>query len=85
MELPEIPLDMSVCDNEDFEVKQEPMGSDEVEHEEFAPEFPPESQGPHSDSQDVLADAQIQSVTESSKLYVIELETKSIFRFGCTV
>ncbi len=72
MKLPDIPLDMSVydaSDNEDFEVKQEPMDSDEVKPMEFTPEL--ESGGPHSASQDVFVDAQIQCVT--GKLYVIEL------------
>ncbi len=76
MKFPEIPLDMSVYDgseNEDLEVKQEPMDSDKVKPEEFRPEL--ESKPPHSASEDVLADAQIQRATESGKLYVMELGT----------
>ncbi len=47
--LPEIPLNMSVCegsDNEDFEVKPELMDSDKVKLEDFIPEL--ESGNTHS-------------------------------------
>ncbi len=64
---------MSVCDgsdSEDLEMKQEPMDSDKVKSEESPPES--ESDDPHSDSQHGLAAAQLQTVTDSGKLYVIE-------------
>ncbi len=73
IKLPDIPLDMSVCDgsdNEDLEMKQEPMDSDTVKSEESPPDL--ESDDSHSDSQHVLAVAQLQTVTDSGKLCVIE-------------
>ncbi len=58
--IPEIPLDRSCCDgsdNEDREVKQEPMDSDQVKSEESPTAVKPEDL--HSDSQSVhvLADS----------------------------
>ncbi len=64
---------MSVCDgsdNEDPEMKPEPMAREKVKSEESPPES--ESDDPHSYSQHVLAAAQLQTVTDSGKLYVIE-------------
>ena len=66
MKLPEISLDMSVCDgsdNEDLEVKQEPMNTDKVKSEEFLPGL--ESESPHSASQD--------EHDESGRLCVMDL------------
>ena len=68
MKLPEIPLDMSVCDgsdNEDLEVKKEPIDSD-IKSEEFPPGM--ESEVAQSISQDIPNDGQFQKVTESGKL-----------------
>ncbi len=51
---------MSVCggsDNEDVEVKQEPMDSDHMKCEELTPGLEPD--GAHGDSQDVFADVQL--------------------------
>ncbi len=72
IKLPEIPLDMSVCDgcdNEDLGVKQESMDRDKVKSEQSPPGLKPED--PCSASQDVLTDAQLQTVTDSGNLYVI--------------
>ncbi len=63
---------MSVCDgsdNEDFDVKQEPMDSDIVKTEQFPPGLKPEDAW--SDSPDVLADSQLQKVRESGKRLVL--------------
>ena len=59
---------MSVCngsDNEDLELKQEPIDSD-IKSEEFPPGL--ESKDAHDNSKHVLDDAQFQKVTESGKL-----------------
>ena len=77
IKLPDIPLDMSVCDgsdNEDLEMKQEPMDSDKVKSEESPPGW--KSEDLHSSGQDVLADAQLQRVTGSGKLYMVEWGTQ---------
>ena len=77
IKLPDIPLDMSVCDGsdvEDLEVKQEPMDSDKVKSEESPPGL--KSEDLHSSCQDVLADAQLQRVTESGKLSMVEWGTQ---------
>ncbi len=66
IKLPGIPLDMSVCDgsdNEDLEVKQETMDSDNIKSEELLPVL--KSEDAPSDSQDVRVAAQLQKVTES--------------------
>ncbi len=63
---------MSVCDgsdNEDFDVKQEPMDSHKMKSEEYPPGL--ESGDPHNDSK--LADAQLKTGTSSGKLYLTEL------------
>ena len=68
IKLPEIPLDMSVCDGsdiEDLEVKQEPIDSD-IKSEEFPPGL--KSEGAHSVSQDIPNDGQFQKVTKPGKL-----------------
>ena len=65
IKLPEIPLDMSVCDgsdNEDLEVKEEPIDLD-IQSEEFPPGL-----DAHDNSRHALDDAQLQKVTESGKL-----------------
>ncbi len=59
---------MSVCDgsdNEDFEVKREPMDSDTVKPEKFPPEL--ESGDSKSDSREMLFDAQFQKFNSSGK------------------
>ncbi len=69
--LPEIPLEMSVCDGSDmcdtesFErvaVKQETMETD-IKSEELPPIV--EFDDPHDDSQDVPTDAPLQSTAQS--------------------
>ena len=68
---------MIVCDgsdNEDLEVKQEPMDSDKVKSEESPPGL--KSEDLHSICQDVVADAQLQRVTGSGKLYMVEWGTQ---------
>ncbi len=60
--LPEIPLDMSVCDgcdNEDLVLKQEPMDSDEMKSKDALTS---------STSQHVPVDSHLQKVTMSGKL-----------------
>ncbi len=57
-------------DSEDLGVKQEPMDSNKVKSEGFPPRL--ESDEPYPDSQHVLADAQLQTVAGSGKLYVME-------------
>ncbi len=77
IKLPEIPLNMSVCegsDNEHLEVKQEPMDSDKVKLEESPPGLEPADRPP--DPQDVLAEAQFQAVTGSGKLCMVEQRTQ---------
>ena len=77
IKLPEIPLNMSVCegsDNEHLEVKQEPMDSDKVKLEESPPGLEPADRPP--DPQDVLAEAQFQAVTGSGKLGIVEQRTQ---------
>ncbi len=60
---------MSVCDgsdnmdNEDLEVKQEPMDSDIVKSEDSLPGLEPKDA--RSNSQAVLVDSQLQKVRES--------------------
>ncbi len=64
---------MSVYDdsvNEDLEVKQEPMDSDQLKLEESPPGL--KSEDPHSSYQDVLPDAQLQRVARSGKLCMVE-------------
>ncbi len=73
IKFPEIPLDMSVYDdsaNEDLEVKQEPMDSDQVKLEESPPEL--KSEYPQSSCQNGLPDAQLQRVAWSGKLCMVE-------------
>ena len=68
IKLPEVPLDMSVCDgsdNEDLEVKQEPIDSDTVKSEEFPPEL--KSEDSKSDSKEVVSDGHFQKFTGSGK------------------
>ncbi len=68
IKLPDIPLDMSVCDGsdyEDFEVKHEPMDSDTVKPENFPTEF--ESGDSNSDLREMLFDAQFQKFNSSGK------------------
>ncbi len=60
-----------ISDNEDLEVKQEPMDNDKVIQSDDSPPGS-ESGDPHNDSQDTLADAQFQTVPDSGKLYVME-------------
>ena len=67
--LPEIPLDMSVCegsDNEDFEVKYRLMDSDKVKLKDFTPKL--ETEDASIGCQDILTNAQLQKVTQSGKL-----------------
>ncbi len=58
---------MGVCDDndEDLEVKQEPIDSDTVKSEEFTPGL--ESEDSTSDSRDALVDGQFQKYTGSGK------------------
>ncbi len=61
--LPEIPLDMRCCDgsdNEDFEVKPEPMDRDDMKSEECPPGL--ESENPHNNS---LPNAQLHGAIDS--------------------
>ncbi len=51
-------------DNEDLELKQEPMDSGKVKCEEFTPGL--KSEDAHSESQDLPVDAKLQEVTESA-------------------
>ncbi len=75
IKLPGIPLDISVCDgsdNEDLEVKQEPIESDEVKSEDFPTGL--EFEDPRSDFQDardVITDAQPQKFTEQGRLQLM--------------
>ncbi len=69
--LPEIPLDMSCCsgsDNEDLEVKQEPMDSDKMKSESAVLK----SEDASSVSQGELVAAQLKKVTQSGKVQGME-------------
>ena len=64
---------MSVCDgsdNEDLEVKQEPMDSDSIKSKELVPVLKSED-GP-GDSQDVCVAAQLQKGTKSGMAQVMK-------------
>ncbi len=71
--LPEIPVEMSVCDGSDvcenfeyLQVKQETMEIDNMKSEELPPKF--ESDESHDDSQDVPTSAQLQNMAQSGEL-----------------
>ncbi len=56
------------CDNEDLEVKQEPMDS----HNMKSDEFPPKSEDSKRDPREMLFDAQFQKFTGSGKWWNAE-------------
>ncbi len=71
--LPEIPLDMSVCDGSDHEhvaIKQEPIDYEEVKSEEFPPasDSDEDVHGMLSDSLHTIVDPQLRNITEHGKM-----------------